>query len=137
MVTKQEIPNAAGLSKREWKFDINNSTGQWTGRLVFEKINGVWSGKMWHDQTNAWENLSKINITASDISFTRPTATQLYTGAISGNKVDGTFTWSGQNWKWTAEELNAPVTKSETSKEIKYKPVNVTASSTYPPDQST
>lgn len=96
---------AAMPSRRTWRYDYTNQYGRWTGDIVLEMVGGVWTGKMKSDQLGQWLELSNIKVTPAEMGFDLPSSAQTYRGKfLPGGKVAGTFTWSGQEWDWAAEE---------------------------------
>jgi Tol biopolymer transport system component len=96
---------AAMPSRRTWRLEYKNVHGHWTGEIVLERVGDAWTGKMWYDQRRTWEELRGIQVTPEGMKFDRPGASQTYRGRfLPGGKVAGTFTWSGQEWDWAAEE---------------------------------
>lgn len=96
---------AAMPSGRTWRYDYTNQYGRWTGDIVLKMVGGVWTGKMKSDQFGQWLELRNIRVTPAEMGFDLPSSAQTYRGRfLPGGKVAGTFTWSGQEWDWAAEE---------------------------------
>jgi hypothetical protein len=84
-------PGPAHLSRIEgpWFFNANN----FTGRLEFYWTRNVWTGRMWFNDVNRWEELTDIFLDprTGQIQFRRPAGNQIYSGTLSGNRIVGTF----------------------------------------------
>ena len=89
---------ADGISG-EWKINANN----YTGRMEFSGGGREYSGRIFIDADNRWENLTNIRFDPRDrtIEFDRPMANQHYVGRlVRGERMEGTF---ADNYTWFAE----------------------------------
>jgi hypothetical protein len=90
---------AADQISGEWKINASN----YLGRIEFSGGGRQYSGRIFFDATNHWENLTNIRFDprSRSIEFDRPEANQHYVGRLERDKrMEGTF---AGNSPWFAE----------------------------------
>lgn len=83
----------------QWKINANN----YLGKLELSGDDGAYSGRVFIEGTNHWENLANIRFEPRGrrIEFDRPEASQHYVGRlVRDDRMEGTF---GGNYAWWAE----------------------------------
>ncbi|MDR3675479.1 MAG: hypothetical protein P4N24_08315 [Acidobacteriota bacterium] len=83
----------------QWKINGNN----YTGKMEFSGGDGQYSGRVFYDVTNRWENLTNIRFEPRSrrIEFDRPEYNQHYVGRlVRDDRMEGTF---AGNYTWFAE----------------------------------
>ena len=83
-----------------WLFSANN----FPGRLEFHWTGNVWTGQIFFNNLGHWEQLTDIFFDphTGQVQFRRLSAGQLYSGALSGNQIVGTFGYGapgGFHWE--------------------------------------
>ena len=84
-----------------WEVSFNN----YRGKMELQRSAGGWSGRLWLDAHQKWEQLTNISHDPGTgrVEFTRPIsgATQRYSGVLSADKLEGTFTQQNSSGKYT------------------------------------
>ncbi|HNQ01924.1 MAG TPA: hypothetical protein PKN59_06500, partial [Syntrophales bacterium] len=92
-----------------WEVSFNN----YHGKMELQRSAGGWSGRLWLDAHQTWEQLTNISYDPGTgrMEFTRPIsgATQRYSGVLSGDRLEGTFTQqnSSAKYSWWAKRTAA------------------------------
>jgi hypothetical protein len=88
-------PGPAHLSRIEGPWFINANGAP--GRLEFYWNGNVWTGRIFLDNHDQWEELMDIFIDprTGRLEFTRPHGNQRYYGTLSDNRIQGTFIIGG------------------------------------------
>ena len=111
---QQTRPPAApsGGVEGTWEVSFNN----YKGKMELQRSGSGWGGRIWLDAHRTWEQLTNIlfDAAAGRLQFTRPIAgaTQRYSGTLSGDRLEGTFTqenYAGQ-FSWWAKRTQMPPT---------------------------
>ena len=84
-----------------WEVSFNN----YRGKMELQRSAGGWTGRLWLDAHRQWEQLTNISHDPGTgrLEFTRPIsgATQRYSGILSGDRLEGTFTQQNSSGKYT------------------------------------
>ena len=84
-----------------WEVSFNN----YRGKMELQRSSSGWSGRLWLDAHQKWEQLTNISYDpgTGKLEFTRPIsgATQRYSGVLSADKLEGTFTQQNSSGKYT------------------------------------
>jgi hypothetical protein len=99
-VVTQPPTSGSGGVDGTWDVSFNN----FRGKMELQRSGSSWSGRIWLDAHQRWEQLTNISYSSTGrLEFTRPIsgATQRYSGALSGERLDGTFTQEGSSGKYT------------------------------------
>jgi hypothetical protein len=84
-----------------WEVSFNN----YRGKMELQRSSSRWSGRLWLDAHQKWEQLTTISYDPGTgrLEFTRPIsgATQRYSGVLSADKLEGTFTQQNSSGKYT------------------------------------
>jgi hypothetical protein len=84
-----------------WSIIANNQPG----KLEFYWAGGVWSGRIWFDVLQRWDDLTNISFDphTGQLQFYRPFYSQQYSGTLSGRRIVGTGYGVGTgNFPWEA-----------------------------------
>jgi hypothetical protein len=100
-VVTQPVPPASGPVDGTWEVSFNN----YKGKMELQRSGSGWSGRIWLDAHQRWEQLTNVSYSSSTgrMEFTRPIsgATQRYSGALSAERMEGTFTQENSSTKYT------------------------------------
>ncbi len=99
-VVTQPPTSGSGGVDGTWEVSFNN----FRGKMELQRSGSSWSGRLWLDAHQRWEQLTNISYSsAGRLEFTRPIsgATQRYSGALSGERFEGTFTQENTSTKFT------------------------------------
>jgi tetratricopeptide (TPR) repeat protein len=95
------VPPASGPVDGTWEVSFNN----YKGKMELQRSGSGWSGRIWLDAHQRWEQLTNVSYSSSTgrMEFTRPIsgATQRYSGALSAERMEGTFTQENSSTKYT------------------------------------
>jgi tetratricopeptide (TPR) repeat protein len=84
-----------------WEVSFNN----YRGKMELKWAGDKWSGRLWLDAHQRWEDLTNISYssTTGRLEFTRPNpgVTQRYSGVLSAERLEGTFTQENTSTKYT------------------------------------
>jgi hypothetical protein len=102
--------NPAAAILGTWALDAN----KWIGKLEITQIStpsgAALAGRMWYDAKQKWETLRDVQFDGRTLSFTRPisSATQRYTGSLTGNKLSGKFSQENSStlFSWSANQTS-------------------------------
>ncbi len=84
-----------------WSIIANNQPG----KLEFYWTDGAWSGRIWFDVLQRWDDLTNISFDprTGQLQFYRPFYSQQYSGTLSGRRIVGTAHGAGiGNFPWEA-----------------------------------
>lgn len=84
---KQKAAASSAELVGTWRIDAAG----YAGRLVLEKTDAGFKGRVWFDAHQVWEELHDVRLEGATLSFLRPGPNQHYTGILSGNEARGTF----------------------------------------------
>lgn len=94
---QQQQPTVLG----QWALNANG----YVGKLEFHAEGAGFTGRIWYDAHQKWEELANIGFDARSgvLHFTRPGPSQNYTGWLEGHRISGTFDQGGGgNYQWQA-----------------------------------
>ena len=111
-VVTQPPTSGSGGADGTWEVSFNN----YRGKMELQRSGSSWSGRLWLDAHQRWEQLTNISYSSTGrLEFTRPIsgATQRYSGALSGERLEGTFTQenSATKYAWWANRTQAGTDK--------------------------
>ncbi len=111
VVTQPPTSESRG-AEGTWEVSFNN----YRGKMEVQRSGSSWSGRLWLDAHQRWEQLTNISYSSTGrLEFTRPIsgATQRYSGALSGERLEGTFTQENDSTKyaWWANRTQAGTDK--------------------------
>lgn len=89
----------------QWSINANN----YAGKLELWQSGGVWTGRIWFDVHQKWENLTAITLSQNTLAFTR--GVQVYRGDLAYDELMGTFTDNGQSFPWRAQRSWSNLTR--------------------------
>ncbi len=97
-----EPPGARHLQRIQGLWFLNASNV--TGKMEFYWDGNAWGGRVWFDVFRQWEPLTDIifDPRTGELQFTRPNYGQRYVGALSGDRLAGTFVYEGRTLPWEA-----------------------------------
>lgn len=77
----------------EWIFDITGPGYVGMGRLEFRWIRNAWTGRIWFQTTQQWEELRDIffDPRTGSLEFFRPSYNQRFSGSLSDDQLLGTL----------------------------------------------
>jgi fructose-1,6-bisphosphatase len=77
------------------------------GKLEFYWTGSTWTGRVWFDAYQQWEELMDIYFDphTGQLQFTRPNFNSRYNGSLSGNQIIGTFIYAGVSYPWEARRF--------------------------------
>jgi tetratricopeptide (TPR) repeat protein len=115
-VVTQPPTSGSGGADGTWEVSFNN----YRGKMELQRSGSSWSGRLWLDAHQRWEQLTNISYSSTGrLEFTRPIsgATQRYSGALSGERLEGTFTQENSTTKyaWWANRTQAGTDKPTVS----------------------
>ncbi len=115
-VVTQPPTSGSGGADGTWEVSFNN----YRGKMELQRSGSSWSGRLWLDAHQRWEQLTNISYSSTGrLEFTRPIsgATQRYSGALSGERLEGTFTQenSATKYAWWANRTQAGTAKPTVS----------------------
>ena len=116
-----------------WEVSFNN----FRGKMELQRSAGGWSGRLWLDAHQKWEQLTNISHDPGTgrVEFTRPIsgATQRYSGVLSADKLEGTFTQQNSSGKysWWAKRTAAGAVVSTGSGSTVSPPVTPPSTASY------
>ena len=115
-VVTQPPTSGSGGADGTWEVSFNN----YRGKMELQRSGSSWSGRLWLDAHQRWEQLTNISYSSTGrLEFTRPIsgATQRYSGALSGERLEGTFTQenSATKYAWWANRTQAGTDKPTVS----------------------
>jgi hypothetical protein len=87
----------------QWLINAGNATG----KLEVYWIHSKWTGRIWFDIYQKWEELKEVSFDpqTGQLEFTRPDAYERYSGTLSGNQISGTYTvWTSYAWEGKREK---------------------------------
>ncbi len=93
-------PRPAHSIEGLWLVDFHKSPG----KLEFIWTRGGWAGRFWDEGHRQWEELTDIFFDphTGQLQFSRPHGSQQWSGTVSGNRIQGTFSAVGWNYLWEA-----------------------------------
>ncbi len=111
-VVTQPPTSGSGGADGTWEVSFNN----YRGKMELQRSGSSWSGRLWLDAHQRWEQLTNISYAGTGrLEFTRPIsgATQRYSGSLSGERLEGTFTQenSSAKYAWWAKRTQAGTDK--------------------------
>jgi len=112
-----------------WEVSFNN----FRGRMELQRSGSGWSGRLWLDGNRQWEQLTNITYDPGTgrLEFTRPIsgATQRYSGVLSGDRLEGTFSQqnSSRKYTWWAKRTAAGAAVTAGSRSTGSSPVTTAA----------
>ena len=101
-----------------WEGSFNN----YRGKMELNRAGNTWTGRIWFDVYQRWEQLTNISFQSATgrLEFTRPIsgATQRYSGTLSAERLEGTFTQENTSTKyhWWAKRTQLNVIEDTTEK---------------------
>jgi len=82
------------------------NAGNAPGRLEFYSTRGRWAGRIWFEVYQRWEDLTDISFDSrtDHLEFTRPGVNEYYSGAVSRDRLSGTYSVKGPSYRWEARQ---------------------------------